>query len=234
MTPGRRDFFVTGTDTGVGKTLAAAAMLRAWRLAGYRVAGMKPIASGAAHTAGGLRNDDALALAAEASDHWPYARVNPYAFEPAIAPHLAAAEAGVTIRLDPLRQAFLALKADSDVVVVEGAGGFLVPLSPGLSIADLPAAFELDVILVVGLRLGCLNHALLTAEAIERRGLPLAGWIGNLAEPAFDRLEANLDTLHRALDTPCLGIIGHLDPPDVGTAATALTALPVLATRELD
>jgi len=231
---GRRDFFVTGTDTGVGKTLAAAALLRAWRLTGQRVAGMKPVASGAAVTPGGLRNDDAQVLAAESSDDWPYGLVNPYAFEPPIAPHLAAAEAGVTIRVDPLRQAFQALQAASDVVVVEGAGGFLVPLGPGLSFADLPTALGLEVILVVGLRLGCLNHALLTAEAIGRRSLPLAGWIGNLAEPAFDRLEANLDTLHRALDAPCIGLIGHLDPPDAGTAARALTALPALATRELD
>jgi len=234
VTPARRDFFVTGTDTGVGKTLAATALLRAWRRAGRRVAGMKPVAAGAANTAGGLRNDDALALAAEASAGWPYELVNPYAFEPAIAPHLAAAEAGVTIHLDPLRESFLALQAASDVVVVEGAGGFLVPLGPGLSFADLPAALGLEVILVIGLRLGCLNHALLSAEAIGRRGLPLAGWIGNLAEPAFDRLEANLETLRQALDAPCIGIIGHLERPDAGTAADALTALPRLAARELD
>jgi dethiobiotin synthetase len=152
--------------------------------------------------------------------------VNPYAFEPAIAPALAAREAGTRIDPGVLRRAYGRLQAASDVVVVEGAGGFLVPLAPGLSFADIPSMLELDVVLVVGLRLGCVNHALLTAEAILARGLVLAGWVGSLIDPAFDRLEANLDSLRQGLGAPCLGVIGHLDPADPGQAADALTRLP--------
>lgn len=227
----RRDFYVTGTDTGVGKTLAACALLRAWRNRGLDVAGMKPVASGAARTPAGLRNDDALALAAEGSREWPYATVNPYAFEPSIAPHLAAAEAGVEIRLEPIRRALSRLREGSEVVVAEGAGGFLVPLAPGRSFADLPAALGLEVILVVGLRLGCLNHALLTAEAIAARGLPLAGWIGSAIDPQFERLDDNLLSLGRHLPAPCIGVIGHLSVADAGHAAAFLSRLPALQTR---
>jgi dethiobiotin synthetase len=227
----QRDFFVTGTDTGVGKTLVSAALLHAFRRQPLRVAGMKPVASGSTAGAGGLRNDDALALLAESSREWPYEVVNPYAFEPAIAPELAAREAGT--RIDPgiLRQAYGRLREASDVVVVEGAGGFLVPLGPGLSFADIPSMLELDVVLVVGLRLGCVNHALLTAEAVLARGLVLAGWVGSLIDPAFDRLDANLDSLRQRLGAPCFGVIGHLDPADPGQAADALTGLPTRLRR---
>lgn len=228
---GRRDFFVTGTDTGVGKTLAACALLCAWRERGLAVAGMKPVASGAARTPAGLRNEDALALAAHGSREWPYATVNPYAFEPPIAPHLAAAEAGVEIRLEPIRQALSRLRAGSDVVVAEGAGGFLVPLAPGRSSAELPAALGLEVILVVGLRLGCLNHALLTAEAVAARGLPLAGWIGSAIDPQFARLDDNLLSLRRELPAPCIGVIGHLPVTDAGHAAAFLSRLPEVQRR---
>lgn len=224
----RRDFFVTGTDTGVGKTLAACALLRAWRDRGLSVAGMKPVAAGAVRTPEGLRSDDALALAAENSREWPYETVNPYAFEPPIAPHLAAIEAGVRIRLEPISQALSRLREGSDVVVVEGAGGFLVPLAPGCSFAGLPAALGLEVVLVVGLRLGCLNHAFLTAEAIAARGLHLAGWIGSAIDARFERLDDNLLSLERGLPAPCIGVIGHLLEPDAGQAAALLTRLPVL------
>lgn len=229
MSGPRRDFFVTGTDTGVGKTLASTALMRALRGQGLAVAGMKPVASGAARSSAGLRNEDALALAAEGSQAWPYDVVNPYCLEPAIAPHLAAAEAGVTMRLEPIERAFRQLRAGSDVVIVEGAGGFLVPLGPGLSFADLPTALGLEVILVVGLRLGCINHALLTAEAVARRGLRLAGWIGNAIDPGFARPEANQDTLLAALEAPCLGLIPVLAPPGAGSAALRLTGLSALA-----
>ena len=225
MSGPRRDFFVTGTDTGVGKTLVSTGLLRAWRHRGRAAAGMKPVASGSAVTPRGLRNDDALALLAQSARDWPYELVNPYAFAPAIAPHLAAAEAGTGIRLEPIVQAFRRLQAGSQVVVVEGAGGFLVPLGPALSFADLPAALGLEVILVVGLRLGCLNHALLAAEAIARRGLTLAGWVGSAIDPAFARPEANLDSLQRRLDGPCIGVVPHLEPPSVAGAAAALTGL---------
>jgi dethiobiotin synthetase len=227
----RHDFFVTGTDTGVGKTLVSAALMRALGRQRIAVAGMKPVASGCAATPGGLRNDDALLLQAEGSRPWPYQTVNPYAFEPAIAPELAAREAGIEVRLDTIETAFGSLQGGSDVVIVEGAGGFLVPLGAGLSFADLPSALGLEVILVVGLRLGCVNHALLTAEAVRRRGLALAGWVGNLIDPDFERLEANLDSLGQRLDAPRLGVIGYLDPPDIDLAADALTGLPGVAVR---
>lgn len=226
MSGARRDLFVTGTDTGVGKTLVSAALLRALRSRGLAVAGMKPVASGAARTPGGLCNEDALALASENSRPWPYETINPYCFEPAIAPHLAAAEAGVEIRLEPIEQAFRSLQAGSDTVIVEGAGGFLVPLGPGLSFADLPAALGLGVILVVGLRLGCLNHTLLTVEAIEKRGLAFAGWVGNQVDPDFDRLDANLEVLLEQVPAPCLGVIPPLRTPDIGFAAALLGAIP--------
>lgn len=222
----RRDFFVTGTDTGVGKTLVSAALLHAWRQRGHVVAGMKPVASGAMVTPRGLRNEDALALQAAASRDWPYEVVNPYVFAPPIAPHLAAAEAGTAIDLEAISSPFKLLKSAAEVVVVEGAGGFLVPLGPQLSFADLPGVLGLEVILVVGLRLGCLNHAFLTAEAIERRGLHLAGWVGNGIDPGFSRLEDNLDSLRRGLPAPCLGVIAPLDPADPCAASAALQNLP--------
>ena len=222
----RRDFFVTGTDTGVGKTLAACALMRAWRERGHSVAGMKPVASGALGTPQGLRNDDALALMAESSRLWPYEIVNPYLFEPAIAPHIAAAEAGIEVQIGTIARALSRLREDSDVVVVEGAGGFLVPLAPGRSFADLPAALGLEVVLVVGLRLGCLSHAFMTAEAIAGRGLALAGWIGSAIDTGFERLDDNLASLERALPAPCIGVIGRLDEPDASGAAAFLTRLP--------
>jgi dethiobiotin synthetase len=224
----RRDFFVTGTDTGVGKTLVSAALLRALRRQRRVVAGMKPVASGCVAGADGLRNEDALTLQAESSHPWPYEVINPYAFEPAIAPELAAREAGTDVSPDCIVSAFGRLQARTDVVIVEGAGGFLVPLGPGLSFADLPSILGLEVILVVGLRLGCVNHALLTAEAVRHRGLALAGWVGNLIDPGFERLDANLESLCQGLGAPCLGVIGHLDPADPGQAADALTQLPPL------
>jgi dethiobiotin synthetase len=218
-----RGLFVTGTDTGVGKTLVAAGLVHALRARGLRVAGMKPVASGSVVTPEGLRNEDALALQGAASRPWPYETVNPYAFEPAIAPHIAAAEAGVTVDLAVIERAYRTLAAESDVVVVEGAGGFLVPLGPGLSFADLPLRLDLEVVLVVGLRLGCLNHAFLTAEAIEARGLALAGWVGSQLDPGYLRLAENLAALKAGLPTSCLGVIPPLNPPDPAAAAACLT-----------
>jgi len=217
-----RGLFVTGTDTGVGKTLVAAGLMHALRRQGFIIAGMKPVASGSVVTPEGLRNDDALALIAAASRPWPYVTVNPYAFEPAIAPHIAAAEAGVSVDLAVLQRAYGELAAASDVVVVEGAGGFLVPLGPGLSFVDIPLRLGLEVVLVVGLRLGCLNHAFLTAEAIAARGLTLAGWVGNQVDPQFARLEENLAALQQALPAPCWGVIPWLPEVDPARAAAAL------------
>lgn len=218
-----RGLFVTGTDTGVGKTLVAAGLMHALRSQGLRVAGMKPVASGSAMTPEGLRNEDALTLQAAASRPWPYETVNPYTFEPAIAPHIAAAEAGVAVEFGVIGRAYGELAADSDVVVVEGAGGFLVPLGPGLSFADIPVRLELEVVLVVGLRLGCLNHAFLTAEAIHARGLRLRGWVGNQVDPGYERLAENLAALEAGLPAPSLGLVRSLTHPDPAVAARFLS-----------
>jgi dethiobiotin synthetase len=222
------NLFVTGTDTGVGKTLVAAALVRRLRERGLRVAGMKPVASGCAPTPSGLRNEDALTLQAESSEDWPYDVVNPCAYEPAIAPHVAAIEAGVPIDFDAISACYRQLAARSDRIVVEGAGGWLVPLGGSRTIADLAAQLELDVVLVVGLRLGCLNHAFLTAEAIARRGLRLAGWVANTIDPRFERLEANLAALHDGLPAPRIGLVPHVRPGDVAAAAAALDVGPLL------
>jgi dethiobiotin synthetase len=211
--------FVTGTDTGVGKTRVAAALCRAFGAAGRRVAGMKPVASGCVATAEGLRNEDALALQAAMNVRAGYADVNPFAYEPAIAPHIAAAEAGRAIDFDLLDRSYERLALQSDVTVVEGAGGWLAPLDDTHTFADLAARWQLDVVLVVGLRLGCLNHALLTVESIHRHGLKLAGWVGNSVEEEFPRRDANVQTLRARIAAPCLGVFPYA--PQVTTAQVA-------------
>ncbi|HEX9707471.1 MAG TPA: dethiobiotin synthase [Steroidobacteraceae bacterium] len=218
-----RSFFVTGTDTGVGKTLVTAALLRCLRDAGVAVAGMKPVAAGVVAGPEGPANEDALLLQSESSVRHPYATVNPWLFTPAIAPHIAAAEAGIAIDTDRIVAAHRRLAGSAEIVLAEGAGGFLVPLGADRSCAELPGLLGMEVLLVVGLRLGCLNHALLTAEAIASRGLPLAGWIGNCIDPKFSRREANVATLTERLAAPCLGIVPWMPVPDVREAAAALS-----------
>ncbi|MDQ1345233.1 MAG: dethiobiotin synthetase [Pseudomonadota bacterium] len=221
-----RGIFITGTDTGAGKTVVAAGLVRLLAGQGRRVIGLKPIASGAVETTAGLRNADALALAAESSVHVPYAVTNPYCFEPAIAPHLAAAEAGVPVPLLALKRWYEAASAVAEVAVVEGAGGWRVPLHPEGFLSDLPEQLALGVVLVVGLRLGCLNHARLTLEAIERSGrCRFAGWIGCQVDPDFARLGANLDTLARLLGHPALAVVPHLAEPEPGRTASCLATL---------
>ncbi len=217
-----RSFFVTGTDTGVGKTLVTAALLRRLRESGLAVAGMKPVAAGVVAGPEGLANADALLLQSESSVRHPYPLVNPWLFEPAIAPHIAAAETGVVIDTNRIVKAHEMLRASADVVLAEGAGGFLVPLDAHRSFAALPGLLGMEVLLVVGLRLGCLNHALLTVEAIAARGYRLAGWIGNCIDPAFARQDANIATLTEMIAAPCLGIVPWLAHPGVGEAAAAL------------
>ena len=213
-------FFVTGTDTDVGKTTIAAGLLRAARLAGLSTAAVKPVASGCEAGADGLRNSDALALLAECSLPLSYAAVNPFAFAPAIAPHLAAREAGVELKVEALAVAVQAVLAQqADFTLVEGAGGWRVPLGEQATLADLPVALDLPVILVVGVRLGCINHALLTAEAIARDGLRLAGWVANVLDPQTSRLDDNLRTLSERLAAPCLGRVPRLE--QAGAAAVA-------------
>jgi dethiobiotin synthetase len=206
---------VTGTDTGVGKTRVACSLIRAFAARGLRVAGMKPIAAGMVDTPGGPRNDDALALLAASTSSPPYPIVNPYLFTAPIAPHIAAAEAGVAVSLHHIVDCHAELAASHDLVVVEGAGGLLVPIDGQLNFADLARDLGAGILLVVGLRLGCLNHALLTAEAIAARRLPLVGWAGSTLDPGFDRIAANLATLRACIDAPCWGTLGHRPDPDV-------------------
>jgi len=204
-------FFVTGTDTDIGKTTIAAGLLHAARMAGLSTAAAKPVASGCRQTAEGLRNDDALALLGECSLALRYDEVNPLAFAPAIAPHLAAREAGVLLDVAALQGSVQAiLDKRADLCLVEGAGGWRVPLAGQASLSDLAIALDLPVILVVGVRLGCINQAVLTAEAIVRDGLVLAGWVANLVDPQTSRLQDNLATLAERLPAPCLGYVPRL------------------------
>jgi dethiobiotin synthetase len=218
-----RGLFITGTDTGVGKTLVASGLVRLLAGRGHRVVGLKPVASGATRTRGGLRNDDALALAAESSVSLPYELTNPYCFEPAIAPHLAAAAAAVCLPIDELAVWYQRATVGAEFAVVEGAGGWRVPLHPDGYLSDLPERLGLGVVLVVGLRLGCLNHARLTVEAIAGTGrCPLLGWVGSRIDAGFEPLDANLATLERLLGSPPLAILPPLDRPGAAEAATWL------------
>jgi dethiobiotin synthetase len=198
-----KGLFVTGTDTGVGKTRVAVALIHALRAQGLRVAAMKPVSAG---NAPGELNEDVTALLAAVNVAADLRDVNPYAFEPAIAPHIAAVQAGVRIELDVIAAAYARLAAAADVVVVEGAGGWRVPLNDTEDMADLAQRLGLPVVLVVGLRLGCLNHALLTAESIAGRGLPWAGWVGNHIDQAMACQAENLAALGARLPGPCLGV----------------------------
>jgi dethiobiotin synthetase len=205
--------FITGTDTDCGKTVVSLGLMAAWQARGLRVLGMKPVASGCDSSPSGRRNADALRLQAQGSHAAPYDLINPYAFAPPIAPHIAARQAGIEIAAEPIARAYRALSAECDRVVVEGVGGWRVPLSPTLSVSDLPRALDLPVILVVGLKLGCINHALLTAAAIRARGCTLAGWVGNGCDPRMQAAEENLATLGALIEAPCLGVIPWLEHP---------------------
>ena len=220
-----KGFFITGTDTGVGKTVVAAALARAWTVRGRRVAVMKPVASGAEPAPEGLRSADALALMAAANVPAPYETVNPYCFSPAVSPHIAAHECGAVTDLAVIRRCFDALAGRADCVVVEGAGGWLAPITESAAMADLALALRLPVILVVGLRLGCLNHAFLTHESIRAHGASFAGWVANGIDPAMERVTENLATLAGRLGEP-LTHIPALEPrsasPDLGEAAAKL------------
>jgi dethiobiotin synthetase len=208
-----RGYFITGTDTGVGKTLIACTLLHAFARAGRRVVGMKPVAAGATRSAEGLVNEDVIQLRAASNVRCELERVNPYCFEPAIAPHIAAGQAGVRIDINHLVNAYTLLAAQADSVIVEGAGGFCVPLNRNEDTADLARALGLPVILVVGVRLGCLNHAVLTAEAIRARGLNLAGWIANRIDPAMPAADENIAALAERLAAPLLGAVEFMAAP---------------------
>jgi dethiobiotin synthetase len=218
--------FIAGTDTGIGKTHSACTLIHALRATGRSVCGMKPIASGCMETVDGLRNEDAIALLAASSQPAPsYETINPLALREPLSPHLAAAHEGVTITLPPLRAAFDVLRARHDTVVVEGVGGWRVPLAPGLFASDIARSWSLPVVLVVGLRLGCLSHALLTAEAITADGCRLIGWIGNHVDAQMAAVEENIQTLRALLPAPCLGILPHGMPPESAAGLLDAAAL---------
>ncbi|MDH0628696.1 dethiobiotin synthase [Pseudomonas mosselii] len=216
-------YFIAGTDTDVGKTTIAAGLLHAARQLGLSTLAAKPVASGCVVTAKGLRNSDALALIDESSVKLPYEAVNPFAFEPAIAPHVAAREAGVALSVPALRDAMQQVLAQhADFTLIEGAGGWRVPLSDHANLSDVAIALKLPVILVVGVRLGCINHALLSAEAIARDGLQLAGWVANIVDPRTSRLEENLSSLAERLPAPCLGRVPWLKQAGADAVAAHL------------
>jgi dethiobiotin synthetase len=224
--------FITGTDTEVGKTVVARVIVRSLAATGVRVAVMKPVAAGSVMTSDGPRSEDALGLMADSNVVMPYATVNPYCLPAPVSPHLAAREVGVSIELPRLQECFASLSAGADYVIVEGAGGWLAPLNDEQFIADLAALLALPVVLVVGLRLGCLNHALLTVAAIRQRGLVLGGWIANHIDPGFSRVSDNLATLARHIGMPPIATVAHaraslssLRLPATATAALAQAAM---------
>jgi len=220
-----RGVFVTGTDTGVGKSLLSAALLALYAEQGLRAVGMKPVAAGCEP---GALNEDVAMLRAASNIEVPVELMNPYSFAPAIAPHIAAQQSGIRIEIGRIADSYAQLAGMSDAVVVEGAGGFLVPLNERQTLADLASALRLPVVLVVGIRLGCLNHALLSAEAIRARGLKLAGWVANRIDPEMHFPEQNIDALAARLGAPLLGQIPFLMPTGNSISAKGFIALPAL------
>lgn len=204
-------FFVTGTDTGIGKTAVSCALLHAFAAQGKKVAGMKPIVAGSENG----QWMDVEQLLAASNVNVTRQQINPYAFDPPISPHLAAQRLGVEIDLSVIHHAYQQLSAIADLVIVEGAGGFLVPINEKQNGADLAKTLNLPVILVVGMRLGCLNHALLTAQAIQAAGLTLAGWVANCIDPQMEVVAENIATLEQRLDCSLLGILPFRKETDI-------------------
>jgi dethiobiotin synthetase len=218
-------YFITGTDTGVGKTLVAVALTRALVASGKRTAVMKPVAAGTVKTPEGEFNDDALELLAASNVKAAYEDVNPWLLKTAASPHLAARTEGVTIRHERVAAAFERLRSGAEVVLVEGAGGWLAPISSTETMADVAERLALPVILVVGMRLGCLNHALLTRDAVRARGLPFAGWIANKLESEMPFANANIETLASRFGAAPLGVVpAGTDPRPIPIPAWAVEA----------
>ncbi|MGE6649199.1 dethiobiotin synthase [Shewanella colwelliana] len=212
-------YFVTGTDTDCGKTFVSSALLHAAQARGSTL-GLKPIASGCEVTPEGLRNTDALSLIAQSSVKLDYSQVNPFSFEPAIAPHIAAKHLGIGLSVDAICQHLETLPLSSaDLMLVEGAGGWRLPLGGGEFLSQAVKQLSMPVILVVGVKLGCLNHAVLTQEAILADGLTLAGWVANVTDPNMAYLQENLTTLTELMASPCLGVVPYLPSRNVATAA---------------
>jgi dethiobiotin synthetase len=213
------NYFITGTDTHVGKTLIACALLHGFAARGKRVVGMKPVAAGCDEHD---RHEDVEQLRAASNVLASKGQVNPYCFAQAVAPHLAAQFVGVSINFERIVASFSELDGQADVVIVEGAGGFRVPLNATQDSADLMAQLGLPIILVVGMRLGCLNHALLTVEAIAARGLPLAGWVANVVDEHMPMLKENIAALQQRITAPLLGVVPYQARPDASVAAKCL------------
>jgi dethiobiotin synthetase len=203
-------YFITGTDTSCGKTEITLGLMHLLQAQGKSVVGMKPVASGATVTEDGLRNDDAQRILHHSSQSVPYELVNPCVFEPPIAPHLAAGKLEQKIGFELILGCYERLSSLADMVIVEGVGGWRVPLGEDGDLSDLAQAMKLPVILVVGMKLGCLNHALLSVDAIRAKGLVLAGWVANIMDPEVLELEANLETLRQTIGAPCLGVVPYM------------------------
>ena len=219
----KHNFFIAGTDTDVGKTLIAAGLLTAAQQRGLSTVAIKPVAAGCEETAQGLRNDDALILQQAMSLSLPYEQVNPVALQPAIAPHIAAEQVGKRLTASQLAGYCRGvLMQPADLAVVEGAGGWRVPLNRVETLAGLAKALNVPVILVVGVKLGCINHALLTAEAIARDGIALAGWVASRLDPVMPCYEENVATLKSLLRAPCLGEVPFLERPDAAAVSRYL------------
>ena len=219
-----RGVFIAGTDTGIGKTRLTTGWLRALRAAGWQAVGMKPVATGAERHGVDLINEDVVQICAESgvygSDRVHRADINPYCFEPPISPHIAAEKAGICIDMEPIMMSYGRLAALSDAVLVEGTGGWLAPIGPSTTMADIAVALKLPVVLVVGVRLGCLSHALLSVEAIARAGSSLLGWVANLLDTSMPALDGNLTTLERRVPAPRLALLAGV--PDATRDAAAL------------
>ncbi|MFB9886562.1 dethiobiotin synthase [Balneatrix alpica] len=221
--------FITGTDTDAGKTLVGAAMLYQARQQGLSTLGIKPISAGCERTPAGLRNSDALALQAQSAPACAYSIHNPLAYEPPIAPHIAAREVGEELSLQRLNQSLAAsLAQPAQFTLIEGAGGWLLPLNDQETLAQWVEQQRWPVVLVVGLKLGCLNHALLTVQAITQAGLPILGWVGSRVDPQMSRAEQNIQSLQAMIEAPCLGVVPHLDNPSASEAAKYIDINPLL------
>ena len=218
-----RSMYVTGTDTGIGKTVASTVLLHALRACGLRAVGMKPVASGCEFIEGQWRNEDALALQAASAPRPAYGELNPYALPLPLAPELAARDAGVRIETGVLASAFQGLQEMADAVVVEGVGGWAAPLSANLDQVDLVRALQLPVVLVVGMRLGCINHARLTAQAIATEGCQLVGWIANHVDPDMQRQDENFEMLTQRLQVRCWGRLPYSVDQDAARMSRHVT-----------